>query len=189
MIYVVIPTTPGRRERLQKCLDALRKSTVSHCAVIYENTDGGCVLAQRRAISGLHGLIFFLNDDMIVEPECLGRLLESYLHHFPAHDGICQPDDNYHAGGLATAPFGHSDTLRPFLAHYTHYFWDTELTAVMQRAGKYVIVSDARLDHQHHTKGRSPLDETYERTGRNFEADREIFRRREAAGFPKGAAA
>lgn len=184
MIYVLIPTTAERRERLQKCLDALRRSTVPHCVVIYENSDGGCVLAQRRALAGLNGLIFILNDDMIVEPDCLSRLLESYLHHFPRHDGICQPDDNYHTGNLATAPFGHSETLRPFLQDYMHYFWDTELTTVMQRAGRYVTVLAAKLDHQHHTKGRAPLDQTYQQTGKNFERDREVFRQREAAGFP-----
>jgi hypothetical protein len=181
--HVVIATTPERRARLAQCLDALRASTAPFVLVVYENLDGGCVPATRRAIAGLTGEVFLLNDDMIVEPDCLERLQASFRENFPLLDGACQPDDNYQGGQLGVSPYLHTETLRPFLRGYTHYFWDTELTAVLKGRGKFLTVPGARLDHQHVTRG-APNDETYQRTAENFARDLALFRQREAAGFP-----
>lgn len=183
MIYVVIATTKERRPRLEKCIAAVRESTIPHSIVIYENQDGGCVLATKKAIEGINGLIFLLNDDMVVEPDCLEKLFKAYTKAFPNQDGVCQPFEDMHRGALGVAPFCHTNTIRPFLEHYIHNFWDTEFTLVMHSRGKYLPVLDARLLHEHFTNGRSPIDETYRTTSGKYEIDQETFRVRKKSGF------
>jgi hypothetical protein len=178
MIYVVIATTKERRPRLQKCIDAVRESTIPHSIVLYENSDGGCVLATKKAIEGINSEIFLLNDDMIVAPNCLEILKREYDKKFPNKDGVCQPDDNYHGGRLCTSPYCHTDVVRPFLENYRHHCWDQEFTDVMTIKNKYLIVKDAFLDHQHFTKGGAPMDETYKMTNNTFQLDIKIWEKR-----------
>lgn len=161
MIYVVIATTKGRRERLQKCINAIRESTMPHALVVYENSDGGCVLATKKAIEGINGEIFLLNDDMIIAPDCLEILAKTYRTLYPNQDGVCQPDDNYHRGIMAVSPYCHTNTIRPFLEDYIHNGWDGEFSEVMKLKGKYTTVLEAKMDHQHFTKGVSQFDATY----------------------------
>lgn len=183
MIYIVIATTKERRVRLQKCIDAIRESTIPHSIVIYENNDGGCVLATKKAIEGIHGEMFLLNDDMVIEPDCLEKLKIAYDKAFPNKDGICQPFEDMHKGELAVAPYGHTDTIRPFLEHYIHNFWDNELTTVMKVRGKYLYVPEARMNHEHVLKNPNLQDETYAKNQTKYEHDRQIFRERLAKKF------
>jgi len=183
MIYVVIATTKERRGRLEKCINAVKNSTIPHSIVIYENLDGGCVLATKNAIEGIHSEILLLNDDMIVAPNCLQLLKQEYDKNFPNKDGVCQPDDNYHAGRLCSSPYCHTDVLRPFLSHYRHHCWDQEFTDVMTMKNKYVIVPEAFLDHQHFTKGASLMDKTYTMTNNTFGDDLKIFEKRKASNY------
>lgn len=185
--HVVIATTPGRRARLDLCLNALRQSTVPFVLVVYENTEGGCAPALLRALEGITGELFILNDDMIVEPECLERLRDAFRQKpsFQYGGGVVQPDGNYHPNGeIATAPYLDRGTLWNVLSRgYKHYFWDMELVLNSRKHGNYLHVPQAKLDHQHVTKG-FPDDETYRLTNLNWVHDEAIFKAREAAGFP-----
>lgn len=184
MIYVVIATTKERRKRLERCIAAIRTSTIPHAIVIYENSDGGCVLATKKAIEGINGLIFLLNDDMVVAPDCLEKLYKAYISVIPNHDMVLQPWEAMHAGELGVSPFCHTDVIRPFLENYTHNFWDTEFTLVMKARGKYHKILNAKLAHEHFSVRLSPIDETYKLTQGKFLQDQETFRKRQAAGFP-----
>lgn len=185
--YVVIVTTPERRSRLDLCIAALRRSTVPFVLVVYENNDGGCVIATRKAVAGIIGEVFLLNDDMIVEPECLEKLRDKFAEEvlLGSEYSVLQPSDNYHPNGeIATAPYLHSDTLKSALClGYNHYFWDMELAIRARRDGCYCFVPGAKLDHQHVTKG-FPDDETYRTTNLNWAHDEALFKAREAEGFP-----
>lgn len=186
MIYIVIATTKGRRERLKKCISAIQESTYyPFSLLLYENHDGGCVVATKKAIEGLHAPMFLLNDDMIIAPDCLERLVAAYNRNFPNHDGICQPWDPGARGTCAVAPFGHSDLLRKFMNGYNHYWWDAELYDVMRARGKYVVVDDAKFIHEHPNYG-LPVerDETYRTNVLKFDEDAALYKRRQAAGFP-----
>ena len=184
--FVVIATTPERRTRLALCIDALRRSTVPFVLIVYENQDGGCVTATRRAVENLSGEIFLLNDDMIVEPECLERLRDAFRADpsFRHGGGVAQPSDNYHPNGeIATAPYLDHSTLWTALDRgYRHYFWDLELATRARRAARYLHVPEAKLDHQHVTKGFAD-DETYRSTSKNWAQDEALFKTREASGF------
>lgn len=184
LTHVVIATTPERQTRLELCLTALRRSTVPFTLVLYWNRDGGCVVATRRAVENLRGEIFLLNDDMIVEPDCLEKLQTAFRNHNP-HGLVLQPSDNYHPNGeIATAPYLDHSTLWPALSRgYRHYYWDAELALLARRRGSYHFVPEARLDHQHVTKGFAD-DSTYRLSAPNWDHDQAIYRSREAACFP-----
>lgn len=183
MIYVVIATTKERRPRLQKCIEAVRESTIPHSILLYENNDGGCVLATKKAIEGIHSEIFLLNDDMIVEPTCLERLKIAYDATYPNKDGVCQPIENFHNGDLGVSPYCHTDTIRPFLEDYIHNCWDAEFTNVMKMKNKYTIVNNAVLDHQHYLKAKAPFDSTYKKNADTFRRDLDILEVRHKDGY------
>lgn len=175
MIYIIIATTKGRRARLQECVDAIKASvtTQPYCIVTYENSDGGCVLATKKALSGINGTIFILNDDMIIEPDCIEKLYNAY-----DQDRTCiyQPWESMHQGNLAVAPFGHTLMIKPFLDKgYIHNYWDTELTVTMQSIGKYRPIMDAKMDHRHVSRNPDLMDETYKVSQATFMRDQELF--------------
>jgi hypothetical protein len=179
MIYVILATTKQRRERAKKCIDAIQNSTISHSLVIYENYDGGHVAATRNVLKGINGEIFLINDDMIVEVDCIEMLKKSYDENFPSKDGVCQPKDSIHQGRLAVSPYCHTDTIRPFLEDYNHYFWDAEFSKVMYLMKKYIIVENAILDHQHFTSCDNIIrDETYILNSKKKHLDSKIYEER-----------
>jgi hypothetical protein len=181
MIYVIIATTKQRRERLTECLAALRESTVPHSVVIYENLDGGCCLATTKALEGINAPVFILNDDMIVEPDCIEKLYNAYTQD---ELGVYQPWENMHGGKLAVSPFGFSEVLKPFLKKgYVHSFWDTELTIMATAYGKYHIVAEAKIDHKHVMKDPSLQDATYKISQDKLAFDTELFNKRKAKQF------
>lgn len=183
---VLIATTPERQSRLDLCLSALSRSTVPFVLSLYWNRDGGCVVATRRAVENLRGEIFLLNDDMVVEPDCLEKLQTTFRSHHNPRGLVLQPQDNYHpAGEIATAPYLDHSTLWPALSRgYRHYFWDAELATLARRRGSYLHVPAAKLDHQHVTKGFAD-DSTYRLSAPNWDHDRSVYLQREAAGFPE----
>jgi hypothetical protein len=191
MIYVVIATTKERRARLDECITAIRESTIPHSIVIYENLDGGCVLATKKAIEGLDAEIFLLNDDMIIEPDCLTKLKEAYDKNYPNKDGVCQPYMDSRRCPSAGSPYCHTSTIRPFLEHYVHCGWDTEFGQVMQMKNKYTVVPEANLEHRRvpmSTKNKPlyeniELDETYKMRNASRERDQKLFLERKNGGF------
>jgi hypothetical protein len=185
MIYVVIATTKDRRTRLQVCVDAIRESTIPHSIVLYENLDGGCVLATKKAITGIHGEIFLLNDDMIVKPTCLELLKNAFDKNYPNKDGVCQPLFGDSVPGSAGAPYCHTDVIRPFLEDYIHRGWDTEFGKVMKMKGKYTIVHEASLDHRHVHKNNPDVknDDTYRMREASKIHDVELYAERLKNGF------
>ena len=77
IITIIIPTTKERRSRIDKCLTALKDNAgVPIRIVIYENEDGGWVGAVHNAISDIGGIVYIMNDDMIIHPNCIKTLLE-----------------------------------------------------------------------------------------------------------------
>lgn len=184
MIYIVIPTTKQRRERLKKVIDALRESDVPHTICIYENLDGGYVKAVHNALEGIDGIVWILNDDMVPKPDCLKFLWNAYRQSFAENDGIAQPFEQFHGGNLAVCPFGHSKVLKQYMHQgYKHHYVDTELTLVMKQKGKYLEVPEAFVDHQHYIADSSLLDETYNLTRGGYKEDEALFIKRKSNNF------
>lgn len=189
MIYVCIPTTKERRPRLQKCIDALRLNTKYPIAICtYENeegcTDVGWVTAIHKLLEGINGLVFILGDDAIPDPDCIERLYDTYKMLDNKEEWVLQPFEQYHQGELATFPFCHSDILKKYIFKgYKHLWSDTELTQIMRAKGRFGRVHGAYVDHQHYISDKKLFDETYEKSLKMNDADKQLFQERKAAGF------
>lgn len=186
MVYIVIATTPDRRNNLNTLLESIRQHTqdVPHCVVIYENQDGGWVRALRNAIEGIDGYVQLLGDDVVVQAGWLKTIQDHFFAQFPYGDGVVQPLDEIHGGKLAVHPFLHTKTLHRYGCwKYIHSFFDTELTERAKADGKYLYVPEAKVEHRHWINGKAEKDGTYTLTDESFQKDLEIFKRRLACGF------
>jgi len=178
IIYIIIATTPGRRERVNKLINSIKENTYKKVVIcIYENTDGGCVKPTHDAMSGINGIVFVLNDDMVLKPDTIEKLVNEYKKH--GNDTLLQPKDTIQEGNIAVSPFCHSDLYKKYVSkEYIHYFNDDEFADVMKAKGKYIIVEDAIVIHEHISRDRGLEDETYINTSKNFEKDFETYKRR-----------
>ncbi|MFA6158882.1 MAG: hypothetical protein WC763_04670 [Candidatus Paceibacterota bacterium] len=192
IVYVCIPTTRERRARLQTCIDHIRVNDFPHVIVLYENQDGGCVAAEHNMLQGIEGLVFLLNDDMEIAPDCIRRLYEAYRKNAEEMSNVddfekplmLQPFEQIHKGRLAVSPFCHSSVLKKYVFKgYNHNFNDTELTEVVRAEGRYVFVPEATMVHRHGTEENGLMDETYRMTSATYRKDRALFHERKAAGF------
>lgn len=68
--------------------------------------------------------------------------------------------------------------------HYQHNYIDPEACARAIRAGRYVYADKAIVDHRHWLWGKSNKDSTYAEIDPTLEADRAMYEKRAAAGFP-----
>ena len=188
MIYILIPTTKERRPRLEKLIESLRvqEFAPAFTVCIHENSSGGCVKPTHEMLEGINGLVWILNDDMVVSSEAIANLAIDYAAAFPDNDGLCSPADDIHHGRLCVAPFCHSDVLKRYYHKgYTHNYGDTELTEVMKARKKFLIVPDARVAHEHPINGKAEVDETYKSSQATYSQDEELFNQRRALGFPQ----
>lgn len=189
MIYCLIPSTKERRPRLEKCVEAIHvKMKYPTAIVTYENEDGctdvGWVRAVHKTLEGINGVVFILGDDAIVEPECIEKLYEAYQALPDKEQWLLQPYEQFHKGELATFPFCHSDILKKYIYKgYKHLYSDTELTLMMKSFGRYLIVPEARVDHQHFLTGTVPMDETYKATQSLGNEDAKLFQERVRNNF------
>lgn len=176
MLYILIPTTEERRNRLDKLVDSIHNSTYKEvCICTYENWDGGYVKPLYKMMEGLSpsSLIFFVGDDCVLESDCLQKLMDAYNK--LGNGYIYQPDDSIQNGFLATSPMCDVETMKKYLFKgYIHYYSDNEIAERAAKDGKYVYVKEAKLNHEHPVKGFSE-DETYKHTSQAMMHDKEMY--------------
>ncbi len=178
MFYVLIPTTKERRPRLEKCINAIRESTCQYpfSIITYENdTDGGWAQALLKMIEGINGVVFLLSDDMIVERDCIQTLYKKYIERFPKFDGMAQPYENFGHGQHGDCPMIHTDTLRPFLEIGYQHYADAEISDRLHKQGKYLVVSEAKVFHEHPSQYPELMDETYRKAHSKQQEDMNLF--------------
>lgn len=164
MIYIIIPTTPERRERANQLIKSIQENTqdVKYSIVVYENNDGGWVPAVYNMLEGINGLVWLLGSDCIVLPDALKTLKNAYQSNFPNQDGICEPFNELHGETLCQHPFGHSDTIKKYLdRRFTHWYSDNWFSLLAKRDNKLVFVPEAKIEHRHFINGKAEVDETY----------------------------
>lgn len=184
-ITILIPTTPERRERLAKCIDSIREHTTQpYRLMIYENNGEGYVKAIHTLLEGVQGIVWCLNDDVVLKNDALKILTETFNKEFPKHNGLLQPRDGIQEGNVCTLPFCHSEIMKK-LTHkgYHHNFADQEFTIRMSVAGLYRYVPEAVVEHMHWINGKAEKDETYTKSQELFEKDQTLFNNRLQNGF------
>lgn len=188
MIYICIPTTPVRRERLKELIASIYEHTtdIQHTIVIYENNDGGWVKAVDNMLKGINGYVVLLGSDVVVKEKWLSTLWERFIKVFPNGDGAAQPYDEINNGRLCQHPLAHSDTIKKYLhLGYIHNFSDNDMTEQLLRDGKYLYVPESRIEHKHVVNKKAPMDETYEVifNKESIEKDKNLFLERRKNGF------
>lgn len=175
-MLVIIPTTRERRPRLQKAIDSLRESTITFNLLIRESNEGGWVKAVLNSIASLNEeeIVFIINDDMEVEPDCIEILLNNYKE-----DYLLQPEDGIQHGKMATTPFAKVKTIKKYLyPGYHHNFSDQEMYDRAMLDNKFIYIPEAKLKHHHFTIGEAEIDETYRSTQATMLEDRDLYMKR-----------
>lgn len=177
MIYILIPTTKERRLRLEKCINSIRENVSQFPFVIctYENNNEGYVKALSRMIEEIKGVVFLVSDDMVLEKDCIENLYKRYLEAFPNLDGMAQPYENFGHGQNGDSPMIHSDILRPFLELGYHHYADAEIAIALNKQGKYLVVPEAKLFHEHPNEFPELMDETYRQNHSHAGEDNELL--------------
>lgn len=185
LITILIPTTPERRERLAKCIDSIREHTTQpYRLMIYENVGEGYVKAIHTLLEGVQGLVWCLNDDVVLKNNALKILTEKFYELYPHWNGLLQPKDGIQEGNVCTLPFCHSEIMKRFtFKGYHHNFADQEFTIIMNSAGLYTYVPEAEVEHMHWINGKAEKDVTYTDSQVLFEQDQKLFEERLKANF------
>jgi len=185
LIYVLIPTTPDRRENLSKCLAALQENKFPHVVCIFENPRIGINKALETMWQGINGLMIILDDDRIVAPDFLEILYEKFITAFPNKDGIAQFCEELNQQRLIGGGLAHTDFYKKnWPTCYFHNFADTEFTMIIQAWNlPYIWVHEAKTEHFHPYVGKSAIDATYQGAFDNYKKDEELFKDRSSHNF------
>jgi hypothetical protein len=185
-IYVLIPTTPGRKERLKRCVKSIKKSRCDQGIeiVVDVNNYKGAVKSLLRLFNKVNGLALFLGDDTWIFPDTIQRLYDAYIKAFPENDGMAvATDESVHKISFAH-PFAHTQVFRQHtFPGYFHNFVDREWQDRMKFLNKYVEVPMARIMHNHFTKDSYLFDQTYKIGQDTSDADGKIFYERRGRNF------
>jgi len=187
-VYICIPTTEERRERLAKCLDSIHKNAgYPHVIVTYENFQEGFIGPIHRILEGIKDdtVVWCIGDDTVLtEESTLLRLVDAYHNAFPSNDGVANPDDGIQKGQIITMPLCSAFTMKKytFKGYFLNYA-DNEFTEIMTAKGKYLYVPEVQVEHQHWIAGKAKKDNTYEHAASKFPQDAELFKFRKANGF------
>lgn len=185
LLYILIPTTKSRRERLDKCIASIKEHVKTpHAIVTYENSRGGFVPAIHDMLKGINGVVWAIGDDTIIETDGVDILWQKYHETYPKHDGVCQPDDCLLHGVVITMPMCHARILEKFTYKgYLHWGADAEFTDIMKANNKYTYVPEAVINHKHWVNGQATMDETYSKNNETNDADVELYKQRKKNGF------
>mgnify|MGYP001559889138 CR=1 FL=1 len=182
VIKVCIPTTLGRRQRLQECIRSVQENSgYPHELVVFENSLGGWVAAVREMVMDLgDDPVVVIGDDTLPQPDWLKTLVGAYTKRFPDNDGLVQPDDGSHRGRIASYPMATPRFLLAWIySGYRHNYADKELKKVAEAMGKYLWVPESKVIHKHYEKHPELFDETYALQKETRESDRLLYVQRE----------
>jgi len=179
-VTILIPTTQERRDRLAKCIDSIRThTTMPYRLMIYENNGEGYVKAIHTLLEGVQGLVWCLNDDVVLKNDALKILFDKFDELYPKWNGLLQPKDGIQEGNVCTLPFCHSSIMKRLtFKGYHHNFADQEFTIIMKASELYNYVPEAEVEHMHWINGKADKDKTYTDSQILFTKDQELFNKR-----------
>lgn len=185
LLYILIPTTKSRRERLDVCVRSIKDNVkVPHAIVTYENSLGGFVPAIHDMLKGIDAIVWAIGDDTVVETDGVDKLWIKFNEIYPDASGVVQPDDGILHGGVITMPMCHARTLEKFTYKgYLHWGADAEFTDIMKQMGKYTYVPEAIIGHRHWVNGQAPIDEVYKKSSLTNDADVALYNERKKNNF------
>jgi glycosyltransferase involved in cell wall biosynthesis len=115
-------------------------------------------------------IIFYLNDDVILSPDCLINSIDSMEKNFPDFDGVIGLyQENIPINQQCKAAFGaigkkfteRFPNKKVFCEEYNRFFLDQELYEYSSKIGKHFFDENARLIHCHPVFDKKYEDSTH----------------------------
>lgn len=188
MIYVLIPTTPDREDRLQKAIASVKRSMCDQpieIIVEYNNYEG-MIKPLLRMVNRVDGLAILITNDIEIMPSTIQELYNAYIKNFPDNDGLVGWGDGLIKLDEMCFPFAHTKVLREIIhPAYFHNFADRDWTAVMKLRGKYLAVTRPLCTHNHYSRNPALKDKTYEVNESTSDADSLVYAQRKEKNFQK----
>jgi len=182
-VYICIPTTVERKERLEVLKESLRVNAgYPYIVATYENFQEGFIKPIHKLLSGLKPdtLVWCIGDDtLLIEKDTLKRLVEAYKP-----SCVVNPNDGIQCGAIITMPLCSAETMKK--GTYIGYFLnsaDVEFTMVLTAQKKYIYLPDVNVQHSHWRNGKAPRDKTYTFADEMAGKDAQMFLLRKEAGF------
>ena len=187
-MYVLIPSVPERKERLQFAIDCVKRSICNQPIEVVTkiNNYEGFVKPMLEMLDGVNDLVLFIGDDTETTPFAIQRLYDAYCANFKNNDGICVPCNGKNDLGekVGSHALMHSKTWKDVLhPGYFHNFCDREWTDIMKYRGKYCYVKDALIVHHHMEYEPIHKDATYRIGELSSTKDGELYQYRKKHGF------
>jgi hypothetical protein len=195
LVSIIIPVI--RPENMPFLVKTIQKQANVHEAVYEiltaEDKDRiGCPKMVKALTDKSRGsMVMFLGDDCIPWKGFLKYAIEA-MDTLPDRWGLVGLNDMHHDGNkLATHWMAHKRLLKPlggefFHTGYTHCFSDQELNHRAKELGRYVWAEKAKIKHRNPIIDENyKLDDDYRRVYAQdvFEADRQLFIKRQASGW------
>jgi hypothetical protein len=131
----------------------------------------------RMAMMDGHDILGFLGDDH--RPRTYGWDLLVGHAMMELGSGLVYGDDGLQGERLPTAPFWSSDIIQALGWFYPpvlmHLYADDYWLRLANDLGRRSYVDALFIEHEHHSNGLAPKDESYEESERFYDRDREAF--------------
>jgi hypothetical protein len=140
-------------------------------------------LAQYKA-----DIFFYLNDDVLLAPDCLYQAINSMKLHFPNYDGLIGLNqENIPYNDACKAAFGalggelidRFPNRNPFCPDYRRFYLDQELGIYTTKLEKFYWEKDAKLLHLHPAYNEKWHDTTHDIVRTHLASDRRTFNARQ----------
>lgn len=136
--------------------------------------------------------IMYLNDDVILEIECIKNSIESLIIHYPDLDGVIgiyqENIPNNQAcpsafGVIGKKFFNRFPDKKVFCEDYNRFYLDSELFLYSKREQKFFFDSTCRLKHLHPAFDSKQEDSTHFDVRTHLKKDKEMFILRQTKGY------
>jgi glycosyltransferase involved in cell wall biosynthesis len=171
-VSIIIPTL-GREEKLQRCVDAIKKNANYPEELIeiiverdsFEDRQGVPKTLKAGVAKSTGELVMFLGNDCIPEENFLILAVMRMLKEFPRCGGLIGLNDGPTNQTVAKHWLASKNLLKHldgefFCTLYHHVGCDNELTGRCLKMNKYVYCDEAKIKHDHFVDG-AEFDDVY----------------------------
>lgn len=132
----------------------------------------------------------YIGNDVRMGEGWLTEAIRVHTQAFPEKDGIVVFNDGVWYGKMASHALVHRNFLKYtgstlFYPGYKHYHVDRDLTMIAQRENKMAYAYNSVVYHLQAKSGRAKLNKSIKKAYDTEKQDLEIYKKREAEGFPK----
>jgi GT2 family glycosyltransferase len=135
---------------------------------------------------------FYINDDVVLAPDCLKNALDSMTNYFPDSDGVVGlyqeniPDNQQCQtafGCIGSTFVDRFPERQVFMPKYKRFYCDTELYNYTSKIGKHYFDKTSKLIHLHPAFNKEWEDTTHHLVRKYLNKDRKLYEQRISKGL------